>query len=127
MSSLLSHLQDPEEWKKKGNVFCSTGSYIPHWKQNQSCLFSLQFVSQDIAPCKGIQDSVRFWTPRRGFWIPVTRFQIFFSGTWIPDSYSYIPESKAQDSGFHKQKFSIFPYLGRKIDPWPVTIFSKTT
>ena len=46
----------------------------------------------------GIQDSLGFWIPRRGFrnfryWIPV-----FVSGTWIPDS-------KAQDFGFHKQKF----------------------
>ena len=39
-----------------------------------------------LAPCKGIQDTLGFWIPRRGFRIPITGFQIFFSGTWIPDS-----------------------------------------
>ena len=63
--------------------------------------------------------SVGFWTPRRGLRIPGTGVQIFFSGTWIPDSHCCIPESKAQDSEFHRQKFPVFPYLGRKIDPWP--------
>ena len=46
----------------------------------------------------------------------------------IPDSYTCIPDSKAQDSGFHKQKFSKIPdskcknfpdsgilYMGRKV------------
>ena len=32
-----------------------------------------------------------------GFWIPVV--------TEIPDSFSCIPNSKAKDSGFHKQNF----------------------
>ena len=42
-------------------------------------------------------------------WIPV-----FVSGTWIPvfsgipDSLSCIPDSKAKDFGFHKEKFSGF-------------------
>jgi len=31
----------------------------------------------------------------------------------IPDSLSSIPESKAQDSGIHKQRFLKFPYMGR--------------
>ena len=30
---------------------------------------------------------------------------LFFSGTWIPDSLSSIPDSKTQDSGFHGQFF----------------------
>ena len=34
------------------------------------------------------------------FWIPI------FSG--IPDSLNYIPDSKTQDSGFHKQNFPGF-------------------
>ena len=55
-----------------------------------------------LSPCKGIQDSLGFWIPNRILGIG---FQIFFSGTWIPDSYSCIPDSKAQDSGFHMQKF----------------------
>ena len=36
--------------------------------------------------CKGIQDSHGFWIPRRGFRILVAGFQIFSSGTRIPDS-----------------------------------------
>ena len=32
------------------------------------------------------RQSQGFWIPRRGFGIPITGFQIFFSGTWIPDS-----------------------------------------
>ena len=49
-----------------------------------------------IAPCKGIQGSVGFWTPRRGFRIPGTGFQSLSVelGFWtpivsgIPDSFS---------------------------------------
>ena len=54
---------------------------------------------------------------------------LFVSGTWIPDSLSCPPDSKAQDSRFYKQKspafqipqaknsqirLSGFPYMGRK-------------
>ena len=67
-----------------------------------------------FTPCKGIiQHSLGFWIPRRGFRIPDTGFQYlsvelgfripFVSG--IPDSFSCIPDSKTQDSGFHKQNF----------------------
>ena len=52
-------------------------------------------------------------------------FRFFVSGTWIPDSLSYIPDSKAQDSIFYKQKFlgfrnreSGFSYMGRQYDLW---------
>ena len=63
-----------------------------------------------IALCtKGMQDSLGFRIPRCGFQIPGTGFQslsveprdydLFSLGrTWIPDS-------KTQDSGIHKQKF----------------------
>ena len=37
-----------------------------------------------------------------GFWIPIA--------TRIPDSLSCIPDTKAQDSRFHKQKFPEFPH-----------------
>ena len=60
-----------------------------------------------FAPCEGIKGSLGFWTPRRGFRIPGTGFQIFFSGTWIP-VVSGIPDSKAQDSGFNRQTFPRF-------------------
>ena len=61
---------------------------------------------------KGIQDSLGFWIPRRGFRISGIGshyFSVQF-GFWIPivsgipDSLSCIPDSKAQDSEFHKQK-----------------------
>ena len=43
----------------------------------------------------------RYWIPvflvKLGFWIPII--------SRIPDSLSCIPDSKAQDSGFHKQNF----------------------
>ena len=65
---------------------------------------------------KRIQDNLGFWIPLRGFRIPGTGFQSLsvelrfwipiVSG--IPDSLSCIPDSKAQDSGFHKQKFLEF-------------------
>ena len=60
-----------------------------------------------FAPCEGIEGSLGFWTPRHGFRIPGTGFQIFFSGTWIP-VVSGIPDSKAQDSGFNRQTFPRF-------------------
>ena len=66
------------------------------------------------ASCKGIQDSLGFWIPRRGFRIPGTGFRILCqrnldpgfqslggipdSLSYIPDSFSCIPDSKAQDS-----------------------------
>ena len=83
---------------------------------------------KNTAPWAAPRQSQGFWIPRRGFGIPITGFHIFFSGTWIPDSYGYILGSKVQDSGFHKQKFPRFwnqeakifgfpkfrfPYLGR--------------
>ena len=61
-----------------------------------------------LTPCKGIQDSLGFWIPHRGFRIPGTGFQSLSVelGIWIPivrgvsDSLSCIPDSKTQDSGF---------------------------
>ena len=38
----------------------------------------------NIAPCKGIHDSLGFWIPPCGFWIPSTGFRI--PAQWIPDS-----------------------------------------
>ena len=63
-----------------------------------------------VTPCK---DSHGFWIPRPGFRIPGTGFRSLSVkfGFWIPsfsripDSLSCIPDSKAQDSGFHKKKF----------------------
>ena len=112
-------------------------------------IFNLVWFTQFV-PCKGIQDSLRFWISRRGFWNPIAGFQIFFRGTWIPDSNCYcdseflqlysrfqgrgfrilivsgildscscIPDSKAQDSGFHKQRFPRFRIPHAKISCFP--------
>ena len=56
-----------------------------------------------FAPCKGIQDSLGFWIPRRGFRILGAAFQSFSVelGLWIPtasgilDSLGGIRDSKA--------------------------------
>ena len=66
-----------------------------------------------VTPCKGIKDSLGFWIPRPGFRIPGTGFPSLLVkfGFWIPifsripDSLSCIPNSKAQDSRFHKKIF----------------------
>ena len=59
---------------------------------------------------KGIQDSLGFWIPRRGFRISGIGSQYLSVefGFWIPipDSLSCIPDSKAKDSEFHEQKFA---------------------
>ena len=60
-----------------------------------------------------VKDSLGFWIPRPRFCIPGTGFRSLLVkfGFWIPifsrvpDSLSCIPNSKAQDSGFHKKKF----------------------
>ena len=64
---------------------------------------------QYFAPCKVIQDSLGFLIPGTawiadslsvglGLWIPIV--------SEIPESLSWVPSSKAQDSGFYKQKIS---------------------
>ena len=66
---------------------------------------------------KGIQDSLKFWTPRCGFQIPGIGFQSLSVELWfripvvsgIPDSLSCIPDSKAKDSEFHNQKIFRIP------------------
>ena len=63
-------------------MFFSTLCY----QQKVHIMFKLFFGYIDVAPCKGIQDTLGFWIPRRGLRIPITGFQIFFSRTWIPDS-----------------------------------------
>ena len=53
---------------------------------------------QSVTPCKGIQISLRFRIPRRGFRIPTI--------SEIPDSLSCILDSKVQDSGCHDSNLS---------------------
>ena len=64
------------------------------------------WVWPSIATCnyKGIQDSLTFWILRHGFRTPGIGFRIsIVSG--IPNSLSLITDSKARDSGSHKQNF----------------------
>ena len=66
-----------------------------------------------ITPYKEIQHSLGFWIPRCACRIPGTGFQSLSVELefcipvviGIPDSLSCIPDSKAQDSRFHRQKF----------------------
>ena len=93
-------LLDQEEDKRR---LCSQGDRLSSRNAIETHLF---------APRKGIQDSLGFWIPRRGFRIPGTGFQSLPAerGFWIPivsgipDSLSCIPYSKAPDYRFHKQK-----------------------
>ena len=88
---------------------CTNGEYskIPPQNCRRGVIESLYPA---IAPCKEIQGNLGFWTPRRGFQIPGTGFQFLSVELefWIPilcgipDSLSCIPDSKAQDSGFHE-------------------------
>ena len=63
-----------------------------------------------------VKDSLGFWIPRHGFQIPGTGFRSLLVkfGFLIPISnrvlypLSCIPDSKAQDSRFHKKKFPGF-------------------
>ena len=111
-------------------------SSLPVWRHILT-RESFGWFVQNFAKYKGIQDSLGFWIPRRGFRIPGAGFQSFSVelGFWIPivrgipDSLSCILDSKAQEFGFHKQNFprfripqakiswipeSEFPYMPRK-------------
>ena len=85
------------------------------------CFFKHKQYQNCFIPCKGIQDSLGFWVPRHGFRILCTGFYSLSVkvGFWIPiasvipDSLSCIPDSKTQDSRFHKQKIPGFRYMGR--------------
>ena len=74
-----------------------------------------------MATCKGIWDSLGFGIPNHGLRIPGTGFQPLWVERGflipivigIPDPLSCIPDSKAQDFRFHKEKFSAFPDMRR--------------
>ena len=88
--------------KNDSGVITYRGSENGHIRRNGVLVttfdfFCRQTVAQSLLDIcasnrltKRIQDNL-------GFWIPI------ISG--IPDSLSCVPDSKAQDSGFHKQKF----------------------
>ena len=83
-----------------------------------------------FAPCKVIQDSLGFWNPHGGFRIPDTGFQYLSVDlgfwilivSWVPNSLSCIPDSKTQNSGFHKKNFPDsgmrIPLYGAKNGLW---------
>ena len=85
-----------------GNLpFCSCFSLaLCKWNPRQSWI-------QDSTPW--ILDS-SYWIPDLFQWILDSGFQLLVG---FPDSYSCIPDLKAQDSGFHKPKFPGFPHSGR--------------
>ena len=81
-----------------------------------SWLVEVPFLIICFAQCEGIQGSLGVWIPRHGFRILGTGFQSLSVelAFWIPiangipDPLSCIPDSKAQDSGFHMQIFRWF-------------------
>lgn len=97
---------------------------------------SKQFIQNPTSPVGAagtalaitiIQDRFGLWTPRCGFRISGTRYRIprqwNLSVSRILVSLIWIPDSKVQDSGKHKQKFpgAWYPdYLiwGPKTAPW---------
>ena len=99
---------------------------MPLYVQCMSIAYSFQAASQFVttySPCKGIQDGLGFWIPRRGFWISRWQISVFVGGTWIqiaivggiPNSLICIPDSKAQDMGFHKKIFPRFQIQKAKL------------
>ena len=77
-------------------LYTKTEGFLIEFVFNLLQSFSLTLYK--VRPCKVIQDSL-------GFWIP--------DSNWIPVSSSVelgfrIPDSKAQDSGFHEQNFTRF-------------------
>ena len=66
------------------------------------------FGKQESTPYKGIQDSLGFWIPHRGFRIPGTGFQYLSVelGFWIP-IVTGIANSLSCNSGFQSPGFRI--------------------
>ena len=92
-----------------GKRLVSTGQFcpilmIPFFAPCVWCMRIQDSLILDSTPW--ILDSTR-WIPDSWYWIPVfvngTEFQLL----WDPDSLKCIPDSKAQGSGFHKQKFPL--------------------
>ena len=79
----------------------------------------------DIDQCKGIQDMLGFSIAFRSPGAAFQSFSVDWLGFWIlivsgiPDSLSCILDSKAQDSGFHKQNFPEIRILQAKISQIP--------
>ena len=82
--------------------------------EKRAPLKTTAWEAKRIAQCKGIQDSFGFWIPYGGFRIPIINE--------IPNSWSCIPDSKAQvfpnstsknfmDSGYQKREFPGFSNL----------------
>ena len=80
--------------------------YLAHMDSDGSML-SLRYYEGLIALCKGIQNSLGFWIPRRGFHIPGAGFQhlsVGWLGFLIPLSCE-IPDSLSCIPAVQKQKF----------------------
>ena len=115
------------------NLEMSLHSSIANWRCTESETHSFcGKVSESnktwcylIPPCKGIKDSLGFWFPSRRFRIPATGFypllvELGFSianVSEIPDSFSWIPGFKNQDSGMRG-----FRYMGRWCRIWALSV-----
>ena len=69
--------------------------------EKRAPLKTTAWEAKRIAQCKGIQDSFGFWIPYGGFRIPIINE--------IPNSWSCIPDSKAQDFQIPQVKISWIP------------------
>ena len=84
------------------------GAPYTSWGHLHVTQTKLRLDSSHVRKSKTLLDSAsRSWIPVCNFWVLESRSWISDSNCYkgIPDSYSCIADSKAQDSGFHKQKF----------------------
>ena len=65
-------------------------------------------IINNIFLFKAIQDRLEFRTPCCGFWGTGFWICVLVSGTWILDSLSRIPDSKAEGFRIPEMKFSGF-------------------
>ena len=84
------------------------GAPYTSWGHLHATQTKLRLDSSHVRKSKTLLDSAsRSWIPVCNYWVLESRSWNSDSNCYkgIPDSYSCIADSKAQDSGFHKQKF----------------------
>ena len=84
------------------------GAPYTSWGHLHATQTKLRLDSSQVRKSKTLLDSAsRSWIPVCNYWVLESRSWNSDSNCYkgIPDSYSCIADSKAQDSGFHKQKF----------------------
>ena len=113
------------KWTFSFLAFCQRENF--HFIKSKETRSTIQkFCQWGFAPCKVIQDSPGFWILHCGFriacqWNLDSTFQSL-ACFWIPLAKSHdgscsnlIPNSKAQDSGYHDLKFPTFQNHGETL------------